>query len=116
MEFKQANLANKAMCEKVFIDGDGSGFDYVFHLAAETKYGQTNEVRNRGFCICMVRVCILWINRGLTNTIFDPCIIVYDFVKQLHFNVCLFPIQFIHSVISYSEHALYWSSIETIYH
>ncbi len=45
VEFKQANLANASTCEKVFTDDDG-GFDYVFHLASETKYGQTNEVRN----------------------------------------------------------------------
>ena len=43
MDFLQANLANLASCERVFSDDDG-GFDYVFNLAAETKYGQTDEV------------------------------------------------------------------------
>ena len=45
VEFMQANLANMTTCERVFQDDNGGGFDYVFHLAAETKYGQTNEVR-----------------------------------------------------------------------
>lgn len=43
VDFCQANLANPASCERVFRDDDG-GFDYVFNLAAETKYGQTDEV------------------------------------------------------------------------
>ena len=41
----QANLGSLSSCERAFKDEDGTGFDYVFHLAAETKYGQTNEVR-----------------------------------------------------------------------
>ena len=45
MDFKQANLANRASCERVFTDEQGA-FDYVFHLAGETKYGQTDEVKN----------------------------------------------------------------------
>ncbi|KAJ1551378.1 hypothetical protein HK405_014631, partial [Cladochytrium tenue] len=44
VEFKQANLANPAAVEKVFTLEDGSQFDYVFNLAAETKYGQSEEV------------------------------------------------------------------------
>ncbi|KAI9326148.1 hypothetical protein DFJ73DRAFT_867078 [Zopfochytrium polystomum] len=44
VEFKQANLVNPAAIEKVFTLDDGSQFDYVFNLAAETKYGQSDEV------------------------------------------------------------------------
>ena len=43
VEFKQANLANPASAEKVFHCEQG-GFDYVFNLAAETKYSQSDEV------------------------------------------------------------------------
>lgn len=43
VDFKQANLANPSSCERVFTDEQGA-FDFVFHLAGETKYGQTDEV------------------------------------------------------------------------
>jgi len=42
VEFKQANLAREAMVAKVF-DTDYK-VDYVFNLAGETKYSQTEEV------------------------------------------------------------------------
>lgn len=37
------NLADPGSVERVFTDDKG-GFDYVFNLAAETKYGQSDEV------------------------------------------------------------------------
>lgn len=43
VEFKQANLANTASVEKAFHSDDGN-FHYVFNLAAETKYSQSDEV------------------------------------------------------------------------
>jgi nucleoside-diphosphate-sugar epimerase len=43
VDFCQANLSNPSSCERVFKDDQG-GFDYVFNLAAETKYGQSDEV------------------------------------------------------------------------
>ena len=53
MEFKQANLANPISVEKVFQSADGEGsFDYVFNLAAETKYSQSDEVRGVGGGAC----------------------------------------------------------------
>ncbi|KAJ3116512.1 hypothetical protein HDU96_009498 [Phlyctochytrium bullatum] len=44
VEFRQANLVNPATVEKIFAKDDGSTFDYVFNCAAETKYGQSEEV------------------------------------------------------------------------
>ncbi|KAJ3211046.1 hypothetical protein HDU67_004808 [Dinochytrium kinnereticum] len=44
VEFKQANLVNPATVEKVYTNDDGTQFDYVFNCAAETKYGQSEEV------------------------------------------------------------------------
>jgi len=42
VEFKQSNLNSAASIAKAFtVEG---GFDYVFNLACETKYGQTPEV------------------------------------------------------------------------
>ena len=41
VSFKQANLAQPASCSRVF---EGAEFDFVYNLAAETKYGQSEEV------------------------------------------------------------------------
>jgi len=43
VEFKQSNLAREAMVAKVFDVSEG-GWDFVFNLAGETKYSQTDEV------------------------------------------------------------------------
>jgi len=43
VEFKQANLAREVMVNKVFDQTDFK-IDYVFNLAGETKYSQTEEV------------------------------------------------------------------------
>eukprot|EP01136_Pigoraptor_vietnamica_P033979 Opistho-1_new@97437 len=42
-EFKQGNLVSPASIEKSFTD-EGGEFDYVFNCAAETKYGQTEQI------------------------------------------------------------------------
>jgi len=44
-EFKQGNLVNPSQLAQYFTD-DAGAFDYVFNLAAETKYSQTEEVYN----------------------------------------------------------------------
>lgn len=41
VEFRQLNLANTASTDKAFADGP---FDIVFNLAAETKFGQSEQV------------------------------------------------------------------------
>jgi len=41
VDFKQANLAREASVKKIFDDGP---WDFVFNLAGETKYSQTEEV------------------------------------------------------------------------
>jgi len=43
IEFKQANLAREVMVNKVF-EQENYKFDFVFNLAGETKYSQTEEV------------------------------------------------------------------------
>ena len=42
VEFIQANLAHLASAERAF--ADDQPFDVVYNLAAETKYGQSDEV------------------------------------------------------------------------
>jgi nucleoside-diphosphate-sugar epimerase len=44
VQFKQANLSAPASIKKHFAPDDGSTWDLVVNLAAETKYGQTEEV------------------------------------------------------------------------
>ncbi|KAF9897273.1 hypothetical protein BX616_005888, partial [Lobosporangium transversale] len=44
VEFMQGNLSNAASIEKCFTRPDGSSFDYVINLAAETKFSQPNEI------------------------------------------------------------------------
>lgn len=43
VEFKQANLASPTSVERAF-QCDQGPFHFVFNLAAETKYGQSDEV------------------------------------------------------------------------
>jgi len=43
VEFIQANLAHSTSAERAF--ADDQPFDVVYNLAAETKYGQSDEVR-----------------------------------------------------------------------
>ncbi|XP_041355409.1 dTDP-D-glucose 4,6-dehydratase-like [Gigantopelta aegis] len=47
VEFKQCNLINPGSVDAAFALDDGQ-FDYVFNLAAETKYGQTEPVYKEG--------------------------------------------------------------------
>jgi len=46
VEYKQGNLTSTASITKMFTLEDGGKFTYVFNLAAETKYGQTEVVYN----------------------------------------------------------------------
>ncbi|KAJ3383254.1 hypothetical protein HDU92_004289 [Lobulomyces angularis] len=46
VEFKQSNLSDPNFTEKIFARDDDKTFDYVFNLAAETKYGQSEAVYN----------------------------------------------------------------------
>lgn len=47
VEFKSANLVNLASVEKAFLDPEGD-YDYCINCAAETKYGQSDEVYRDG--------------------------------------------------------------------
>ena len=64
MEFKQANLASSSGAEKAF--ADDSPFDVVYNLAAETKYGQSPEVRRCIDCIDIILYIYIYI--------YIPCI------------------------------------------
>ena len=55
VEFKQLNLANSTSAEKAFADGP---FDIVYNLAAETKYGQSEQVPRGDIPPCHVTVTL----------------------------------------------------------
>ncbi|CAH1761962.1 7845_t:CDS:2 [Entrophospora sp. SA101] len=44
VEVLQRNLANPTIIESIFKRKDGSSYDYVFNLAAETKYSQNERI------------------------------------------------------------------------
>lgn len=47
VQFKSANLVHEASAQKAFEDSDGP-FDFCINFAAETKYGQSEEVYKEG--------------------------------------------------------------------
>jgi dTDP-4-dehydrorhamnose reductase len=55
VSFKQANLAREATIDKVF-EHDGGNYEYVFNLAASTKYSQVDEVYKENI-IDLSRIC-----------------------------------------------------------
>lgn len=55
VEYKQASLTQAAAVEKAFTLEEGK-FNYVFNLAAETKYGQTDEVYEQKVFDVVVKV------------------------------------------------------------
>jgi len=46
VEYRQGNLTNAGSIAKMYTIDGGGKFTFVFNLAAETKYGQTEEVYN----------------------------------------------------------------------
>jgi len=55
VEYKQASLTQQASVDKAFTL-EGGKFNYVFNLAAETKYGQTDEVYEQKVFDVVVKV------------------------------------------------------------
>jgi len=62
----------KAAVEKIFTCDDGSQYDYVFNLAAETKYGQSEGVcillkkrDNKSFFFLYSSNYLIFVNVGL---------------------------------------------------
>jgi len=81
VEFKQANLAREAMVNKVFDDG-GHKFDYVFNLAGETKYSQTEEVYKENIIDVSVTCGKAAAQRGVQRFIEVSTAQVYDAGKK----------------------------------
>jgi len=81
VEFKQANLAREAMVNKVFDDG-GLKWDFVFNLAGETKYSQTDEVYKENIIDVSVTCGKAAAKRGVQRYIEVSTAQVYDAGKK----------------------------------
>jgi len=78
VEFKQANLANPKMLDKVF---EGT-WNFVFNLAAETKYSQSDEVYKESI-IDLATVCAKEaVKHGVTRWIEISTAQVYEAGKK----------------------------------
>jgi len=82
VEFKQANLAREAMVNKVFDDGVNGKFDYVFNLAGETKYSQTEEVYKENIIDVSVTCAKAAAARGVARFVEVSTAQVYDAGKK----------------------------------
>jgi nucleoside-diphosphate-sugar epimerase len=81
VEFKQANLAREAMVNKVFDDG-GNKWDFVFNLAGETKYSQTDEVYKENILDLSVTCGNAAAKRGVSRFIEVSTAQIYDAGKK----------------------------------
>jgi len=81
VEFKQSNLAREAMVNKVFDSSEGK-WDFVFSLAAETKFGQTDEVYNENLFTVSVACGNAAAKAGVSRFIHMSTAQVYDSGKK----------------------------------
>jgi nucleoside-diphosphate-sugar epimerase len=81
VEFKQGNLTSTASIEKMFTLSDGK-FDFVFNLAAETKYSQTDEVYKEKVLDLSVKCATEAAKQGVERFIEMSTAQVYDAKKK----------------------------------
>jgi len=82
VEYKQGNLTNPASINKSFTIEGGSKFNYVFNLAAETKYGQTEEVYNEKIFDLSTRCAAEAVKQGVDRFIEVSTAQVYESEKK----------------------------------
>lgn len=81
VDFKQANLSREAMVNKVFDTSDGK-WDFVFNLAAETKFGQTDEVYKENLIDIAVTCANAAAKQGVQRFVHVSTAQVYDGGKK----------------------------------
>jgi len=81
VDFKQSNLARESMVNKVFDATDGK-WDFVFNLAAETKFGQTEEVYKENLIDVAVTCANAAAKAGVSRFIHVSTAQVYDSGKK----------------------------------
>jgi nucleoside-diphosphate-sugar epimerase len=81
VEFLQKNLVNPASIAQCFEDPEGK-YDYVFNLAAETKYSQTEEVYNERVYLLSVNCAKEAAKQGVKMFVEVSTAQVYDADKK----------------------------------
>lgn len=81
VEVKQVNLAREATTAKYFDEG-GHKWDFVFNLAGETKYGQTEEVYKENIVDVSVNTAKIAAARGVGRFIEVSTAQIYDAGKK----------------------------------
>jgi len=81
VEYRQGNLTNAASIARCY-DLEGGKFNLVFNLAAETKYGQTEEVYNEKIFDLSVKCAQEAAKRGVDRFIEVSTAQVYDAGKK----------------------------------
>lgn len=79
ISFKQSNLSRPSTIDKIF---EGFKFDYVFNLAGETKYSQTEEVYNENIIELTKNVAQASAKHGVKRFIEVSTAQVYDANKK----------------------------------
>eukprot|EP01087_Luapelamoeba_hula_P011927 TRINITY_DN330_c0_g1_i1.p1 TRINITY_DN330_c0_g1~~TRINITY_DN330_c0_g1_i1.p1 ORF type:complete len:396 (-),score=64.61 TRINITY_DN330_c0_g1_i1:84-1193(-) len=82
VEFKQGNLTNPASITKIFTLDDGGHFNYVFNLAAETKYSQTDEVYREKVFDLSVRCATEAVKQGVDRFVEVSTCQIYEASKK----------------------------------
>jgi len=78
VEYRQGNLTNAQSIAKMFTLEDGAQFRIVINLAAETKYGQTEEVYNEKVYDLSVKCATEALNRKVERFVEVSTAQVYD--------------------------------------
>jgi len=82
VEYKQGNLTNLTAINKCFTIEGGGKFNFVFNLAAETKYGQTEEVYNEKIFDLSTRCASEAVKQGVDRFIEVSTAQVYESEKK----------------------------------
>jgi len=82
VEYKQGNLTSVVSINKCFTIEGGGKFNFVFNLAAETKYGQTEEVYNEKIFDLSTRCAAEAVKQGVDRFIEVSTAQVYEAEKK----------------------------------
>jgi len=82
VEYKQGNLTSPASIERMFTIDGGAKFNYVFNLAAETKYSQTEEVYKEKVLELSVKCATEAVRQGVDRFVEVSTAQIFDAKKK----------------------------------
>jgi len=82
VEFKQGNLTSPASIEKVFTIDGGGKFNFVFNLAAETKYSQSDEIYKEKVLDLSVKCATEAVKQGVDRFVEVSTAQIYEAKKK----------------------------------